>query len=282
MRGIAIVAILLGLLTLAPARAQDASDGAGEIIVTGTLRKAVAGAPVPAPPPVIGLKRTADSAVRSIEIVSDSREAALRKREIVAMLLDAIERARRDGFSLVTGEFTIVEVTRANWQEQFPRLAAKDDAAAATDEDDEDDDDGDDDEAAKPQPAFADDGSTARLRLKVKARLDGTIGNAEQKLAGFIKSVPVTGRSQIEPRGRLALTIVNPEQYRDEIYRRVAAAAKHAASFYGPGEGLDITGLDAAIAWNQVGNTEVFLYVPYRFSVSSQTGGAGPDGAQHP
>lgn len=233
-----------------------AQDGGGEIVVTG--QRISAPGTIVRPPPVIGLKRMADSAVRTIEIVSDSREADMRKREVQAMLLDAIDRAKRDGFSLVTGQFELVEVTRANWQDRFPALAGKADAT-----DDEDDDDDDD----KPPPGFEDDGSTATVHLKVKTKLEGSIGSAQQKINGFVKSVPATGRSQIAQKGQLALTIINPEQYRDDIYRRIAAGAQHALSFYGADYGLDVTGLDQAIAWQQVSNTELFLYIPYGFSV---------------
>jgi hypothetical protein len=208
---------------------------------------------------VIGLKRVADSAVRNIEIVSDSREADMRRREVQAMLLDAIDRAKRDGFSLVTGQYELVEVTRANWQDRFPALAGKADAA--------DDDDEDDEDENKAPPGFEDDGRIAAVRLKVKTKLDGSIGSAQQKINGFVKSVPATGRSQIAQKGQLALTIINPDQYRDDIYRRIADGSKHALGFYGPEYGLDVGGLDEAIAWKQVSNTEVFLYIPYRFSI---------------
>lgn len=256
----ALALAILGCLALVatPLRAQD-EEGGSEIIVTGS-RNSLSGSPVSIvqQPPVIGLKRIADSAVRTIEIVSDSREEGMRKREVQAMLLDAIDRAKRDGFSLVTGQFELVEVTRANWQDQFPALAGK---ADSTDEDEDDDDDN------KAQPGFEDDGRTATVHLKVKTKLDGSIGNAQQKIKGFVKSVPATGRSQIAQKGQLALTIINPEQYRDEIYRRIAAGSKHAVEFYGPEYGLDVTGLDQSIAWKQVSNTEVFLYIPYGFSI---------------
>jgi hypothetical protein len=176
------------------------------------------------------------------------------------MLLDAIDRAKRDGFSLVTGQFELTEVTRANWQDQFPGLAGKVNSIDEDDEDDEDDEN-------KPQPAFEDNGNIATARLKVKTKLDGSIGNAQQKISSFVSGVPVTGRSKMEQKGGLALTIINPEQYRDEIYRRIAAGSKHAVTFYDPEYSLEVTGLDKAIAWKQVSNTEVFLYIPYGFSV---------------
>jgi hypothetical protein len=218
-------------------------------------------------PPVIGLKRQADSAVRNIEIVSDSRDEDMRKREVQAMLFAAIDRAKAQGFSLVTGQFELVEVTRANWQDQFPGLAIKADKGGKSDDDEDVEDDDDDDEDSAPA-AFEDDGSTTTVRLKVKTKLDGSIGNAQQKINKFVKAVPATGRSQMTQKGGMALTIINPEQYRDQIYTRIATGSKHAVTFYGPDYGLTMTGLDQAIAWKQVSNTEVFLYIPYVFMVS--------------
>jgi hypothetical protein len=262
MKAICYAAIGGLVLFSAPLLAQDEDGGSGELIVTASLRNSVSPISIAAPqPPVIGLKRLADSAVRNIEIVSDSRDADMRKREVQAMLLDAIDRATRDGLSLVTGQFELVEVTRANWEDQFPGLGGKPLA-----EEDDDDEDYDDEDNA-PGPAFEDDGSNARVRLKVKTKLDGSIGNAQQKISSFAKAVPVTGRSQIEQKGGLALTIIKPEQYRDEIYKRIAEGAKHAVGFYGPDYSVDVGGVDNAIAWKQVSNTEVFLYIPYSFSI---------------
>lgn len=252
-----------------PILAQDEDGGSGELIVTASrASNSLSATPIGIgrgvqQPPVIGYKRLADSAVRNIEIVSDSRDADMRKREVQAMLLAAIDRAKRDGLNLVTGQFELVEVTRANWEDQFPGLGGK--PEAEEDEDDDYDDYNDDDN--QPKPAFDDNGSETRVRLKVKTKLDGSIGNAQAKISSFAKAVPATGRSQIEQKGGLALTIIKPEQYRDEIYRRIAEGAKHAVGFYGPDYGVDVGGIDNAIGWKQVSNTEVFLYIPYSFSI---------------
>jgi hypothetical protein len=260
MKTILKTALLSAALFAAPVIAQDDYQ---EVVVTGSLRSnSLSSVPVsiysPPSPPVIGFKRQADSAVRNIDIVSDSREEDMRRREVQAMLLDAIDRAKKDGFSLVTGQLELVEVTRANWQDQFPELAGK-----VKDADDDDDDD-DDDEG---QMAYEDDGGSTVIRLKVKTKLDGSINNAQQKIASFVKGVPATGRSLIVPQGGLALTIINPDQYRDEIYKRIATGATHAVSFYGPEYGVEVTGLDGDVSWQQVSNTEVFLYIPYSFKI---------------
>jgi hypothetical protein len=252
----------LALLTV-PLCAQDEDGGMGEVVVTAS-RMMNSISPISlavAKPPVIGLKRIADSAVRNIEIVSDSRDEEMRKREVQAMLLAAIDRAKSEGLFLVTGQFELVEVTRANWQDQFPGLGGKAEAA------DEDNDDEYDDADNAAQTAFEDDGSIATVRLKLKTKLDGSIGNVQERINRFVKSVPVTGRSQMKQKGGLALTIVKPDQYRDEIFRRIAEGAKHAGSFYGTDYGVNVTGLDSDIAWQQLNNTEVFLYIPYRFSI---------------
>ena len=264
MKTFAHIALISGVFLSSPLVAQDDDYGGGnEVIVTGTLMRNSLSSTNPlsiAPfnPPVIGLKRLADSAVRTIEIVSDSRDADMRRREVQAMLLDAIDRAKQNGFSLVTGQLELVEVTRANWQDQFPELAGK------LQENDDDDYDDDEDEN---QIAYEDSGGTTTIRLKVKTKLDGSINNAQQKIGSFIKSVPATGRSLIHQKGGLALTIINPDQYRDEIYKRIATGAKHAVSFYGAEYGVEVTGLDSDVAWQQVSNTEVFLYIPYSFKV---------------
>jgi hypothetical protein len=238
----------------------------GEVIVTAQLRQnSLSATPIgldSQQPPVIGLKRQADSAARTIEIVSDSREAGMRQSEVRAMLLAAIDRAKASGMSLVTGQFQLVEVTRENWKDQFPGLADK---PAAVSEDDEDDYDDEDEE--EREAAFEDDGDSATIRLKLKTKLDGSLGGAHEKIARFIKSVPPSGRAQIHQKGGLALTIINPAQYRDKIYTLVADGAKHAQSFYGPDYGVEVSGLDQDIAWKQVSNTEVFLYLPYSFTV---------------
>ena len=43
---------------------------------------------------------------------------------------------------------------------------------------------------------------------------------------------------------------------------------QRAAGFYGPEYSAEITGLDREIAWAQVSNTEVFLYIPYSFVIA--------------
>lgn len=271
MNHLARAAVVALALIAAPMLAQDgAGDGGGmeNIVVTANrISPPRGGVAVIDRRPVIGLRRQADSALRRIEITSDSLDEDVRRKEIEAMLMSALDRAGKDGLSLVIGEFVVVEVTRANWKDLFPALAGKA-AADSDDEDDEDEDDEDEDDNGRAKSRFEDDGDTATLRLMVKTKLTGSIADAQRRITNFAKAVPASGRSEIHQKGDLSLTIINPEQYRDEIYRKIAAGSKHAASFYGPDYSVEITGLDREIAWAQVSNTEVFLYIPYSFVVS--------------
>lgn len=247
-------------LFAAPLWAQDDDAPVENIVVTANrISGPVGGVPLADRRPVIGLKRKADSVVRTITITSDSREEDMRKREVETMLLAALDMADREGLSLVTGVYEVKVVTKANWRDLFPGLVGK------TDSDDEDDDD--DDEDGNIAPGFVDDGSEAVLTLKVKTTLTGSIADAQTKITRFVKKVPQNGRAQMAQKGELALTIINPEQYRDEIYRRIAAGTKHAIGFYGPEYGAEITGLDREIKWEQANASEVFLFIPYSFTV---------------
>ena len=259
-------AIALAALALfaAPLRAQNEDTPVENIVVTGTLRSNSLSTPVSIGGyadrrPVIGLKRKADSVVRTITITSDSREEDMRKREVETMLLAALDMADREGLSLVTGVYEVTVVTKANWRDLFPGLVGKTD----TDSDDEDEDD----DSSKVAPGFVDDGSEAVLTLKVKTKLTGSIADAQGLITRFVKKVPQNGRAQMAQKGELALTIINPEQYRDEIYRRIATGTKHAIEFYGPDYGAEITGLDREIKWEQANSSEVFLFIPYSFTV---------------
>lgn len=260
-------------LPMSPSLAQDGFEE-NIVVVTGTrLPSSPIAVGLPEPRPVIGIRRQADSALRNVEITSDSLDEGMRRREVRAMLLDAIDRAGRQGFNVVTGRFTVKEVTRANWQEVFPDLArgsasdySEDDESWQIEDDDDDDDDYDEDDL--PKPFFEDDGDETTLRLMIKTKLSGTIDEAERKIRAFVSSVPENGRAQMKQRGEMALTIIKPEQYRDEIYGLIATGAKRAASFYGPDYGLEITGLDNNVAWEQISDTELFVFIRYDFTVT--------------
>ena len=227
-----LAAAMLGTTPL-PAFAQNAgTPGLGEVVVTGNRLNARY---AQQDRPVVGLRRQADAVVLQLSIASDSRDPETRKREIHAILLAALDRAAAAGLDLVTGGFELTPVTKASYQDLPLVSAGRVDTSQAT--------------------------------LMVKVKLAGSITAAEQRLDAFIKSVPRTGRGTIDKVGGLSLTIVNPDQYRDAIVQLVADNARHHAAMFGPDYAVQASGVDGQVSWSQVIGTDVFLYVPYRYTI---------------
>jgi hypothetical protein len=216
-----------------PALAQQPeAAGLGEVVVTatrGNIRY------FQQDRPVVGLRRAADSAAMPLAISSDSREEAVRKREIHTALLAAIDRAAAGGLELVSGTFQLSPITRANYQELPFQWAGRVD--------------------------------TSKVDLMVKVRLAGSAAAAEKRLVDFINAVPRSGRAAVEKTGAMTLTILDPDQYRDAIVQLVAQDARHNAGIFGPDFTFNISGIDGAVSWSQVSSTDVFLSLPYRYTI---------------
>ena len=207
-----------------PSNAQTAKGPAlGEVIVTGNRLNA---GYAQENRPVIGLRRQADSAVRTISFSSDSRDEGTRKQEIHTMLAAAMDKAAAAGVELVIGNFELTPVTQANYRELPLNWAGRVD--------------------------------TSKVDVMVKVKLGGSTVSAEQRIDAFVKTLTRNGRGAIDKTGGLTLTIINPDQYRDDIYKRISTGAKHAVSFYGPEYSVELTGLDRFVDWQQVSNTGVF------------------------
>jgi hypothetical protein len=226
--------ICLALLALAPTAAFAQDEGSGEIMVTGSRIERDDDA---ARLPVIGLKRTADFAVQRVTVVGDTREQEKRRDEIMAMVRGAIELAgRRGDIDLATGAQSVEPLTLANYR-NLP-LAGD----------------------GRPDTDYA--------SFLIKTRLAGTDAKAAlDRIAAFIKAVPTAGRAEMRSSGDLTLSIVSPDQYRGQIVDLVAADARVTAARLGPDYGVMASGLDRPVEWSRASLTEVFLYVPYGYTV---------------
>lgn len=211
---------------------QDDPSGLGEVVVTGNrfnTRYAQQDRPV------IGLRRQADAAVVPVSISSDTRDEPTRKKEIHAVLLAALDRAPGVGVELVSGTVQLAPVTKANYQDVPFQYAGRVD--------------------------------TSKIDIMLKVKLAGSAAAAEKKLTDFVKATSGSGRATIDKTGGLTLTIVNPDQYRDEIVKLVAEDAKHNAGIFGSDFAFNISGIDGQVAWSQVSRTDVFLYLPYKYTI---------------
>jgi hypothetical protein len=214
------------------ALAQNAAPPLGEVAVTANRYSAPY---AQQNRPVVGLRRRADSAVMRLTISSDSRDEADRTREIQTMLAAALDRAGAAGVELATGSFELLPVTQANYK-TLPLMPA----------------------------GRAD---TSRVDLMLKVKLTGTATDAQKRMIDFAAAIPKTGRGVVEPATGFTLTIVDPDQYRDQIVQLVAESARKYSAMFGADYGVQVNGIDGQIAWSQVSPTEVFLYIPYSYTV---------------
>jgi hypothetical protein len=216
-----------------PTHAQTTKGPAlGEVIVTGNRLNA---GYAQENRPVIGLRRQADSAVRTISFSSDSRDEATRKKEIHTMLAAAMDKAAAAGVELVVGNFELTPVTKANYQEMPLNWAGRPD--------------------------------TSKVDVMVKVKLAGSTVAAGTRIDGYVKGLSRNGRGAIDQGGGLTLTIVDPDQYRDDIVKLVAEDARSRAAIFGGDYAVQVSGIDGQVFWSQVSGTDVFLYIPYRYTV---------------
>ena len=227
-RSLMAAALIAGMATPA---------GAQEVVVTASRasgnREGFLGTSLP----IITMKRTADFAVQRVAITGDTRDQALRRKEIYAMVKRAIELARQHQVELATGDYVVEALTLEN----YGNLTL----------------------ASDRRP------DSERTSFIVKAKLEpGTDAKAAlERIANFIKAVPPTGRAQIETVGDLTLSVLNPDQYRQKIIEMIAADAAATAARFGPEYGVEVRGLDRPVEWSRASLTEVFLYLPAAYVV---------------
>jgi len=234
MRKILCLALLLA--APAPALAQDANSqdySSNEVVVSANRRQFGNYEQMP----LVGLRRTADFAVQYVSIAGDTREEPKRREEIFAMVRSAIELAARRGVDLATGQIVVEPLTLENYR----NLPLMNDGRPDSD----------------------------RVNFIVKTRLaeSGDAKAALERIEAFIKAVPPVGRAEMRKGGALTLSVVGPEKYRGQIIDLVSADAKVTAARLGPDYAVEARGLDRPVEWARATLTEVFLYVPYNYTV---------------
>ncbi|PKP91056.1 MAG: TonB-dependent receptor [Alphaproteobacteria bacterium HGW-Alphaproteobacteria-16] len=224
-----IAAMLFVGMTI-PAPAQ-------EVVVTATRsaqnREGFLGTSIP----IITLKRTADFAVQRVAITGDTRDQALRRKEIYAMVKSAIDLAQRNGVELATGDYVVEPLTTGNYGN----------LTLVTDR--------------RPD--------SERTSFIIKAKLEPGMDAkaALERISKFIKAVPPTGRAQMETVGDLTLSVLNPDQYRQQIIQMIATDAAATSARFGPEYGVEVRGLDRPVEWSRASLTEVFLYLPAAYVI---------------
>lgn len=239
------IALLLAAALPAPAVAQDLN--AGEVVVTGSRARQTYIDPRTNRPvetgedasglPSVGLRRRADFALLPVVISGDTRERDPRREEILTMVRSALSLASRSGIELAVGDFFVVPLTNDN----FRTLN------------------------------FIGDGrpDSERVIFFIKTRLGASAEEANAaitRLEQFVRSVPTAGRAEMRAAGPLTLSIVAPDQYRNQLLDQIATEARAIAARFGPDQRVEARGLDRPVEWRRAGITEVFLYIPHQLT----------------
>ena len=228
-------AILAGVLVAiaAPSPAQE-DFGSQEIIVTAARRESDSYSDRT---PAVGLRRAADFALQPVAVTGDTRDSSLRHEEMYQTIRRAIELAPTHGVQLAFGDVIVESLTLTNYR----------DVTFSTD--------------SRPD--------SNRVMLLVKAPLNGATDAraATARISGFLKAIKPIGRALIEAKDDLTLSVVAPDQYRNDIANKIAEDAAAVASRFGPNYAVEVTGLNRPVEWSRASLTEVFLYVPYELKI---------------
>ncbi|HYD11877.1 MAG TPA: TonB-dependent receptor [Allosphingosinicella sp.] len=239
------IALLLAVALPSPALAQDLN--AGEVVVTGSrarqtyidprTNRAVETGEDASGLPSVGLRRRADFALLPVVISGDTRERDQRREEILTMVRSALSLAGRSGIELAVGDFFVVPLTNENYRTL----------------------------------SFIGDGrpDSERVVFFIKTRLGASAEEANAaitRLEQFVRSVPAAGRAEMRAAGPLTLSIVAPDQYRNQLLDQIATEARAIAARFGPNQGVEARGLDRPVEWRRAGITEVFLYIPHQLT----------------
>jgi hypothetical protein len=222
-----ILGAALAAAIVTPAFAQDEQ----EIVVTGARLERYESLVLPA----ITLTRRADAVLATANIWSDSRDPALRAREIRATLEDMARRARA---SDVTISLIQDDVLRPFTVDLAMRLLAYGGRA---------------------------DSSQVTVQLRTATRgPDDTLDAARGRFTQFVESISENGRASVDfDEDELQLTVVDLPQYRAPLLQAIVADGRNVAAAMGEGFRPEISGLESPIAFRRSGDLDLTLFIAY-------------------
>lgn len=226
-----VLAAVMAACAITSASAQDQE----EIVVTGERLERYEDLVLPA----ITLTRRADAVLVNATVSSDSRDAAMRTREIRATLEDMLRRARA---SDVTISLLQDDVLRPFTVDLAMRLSAYGDRA---------------------------DSSQVVVQLRTATRgADDTLDAARGRFTRFVESISEDGRASVEfDEDELQLTLIDLPQYRAPLMAAIVADGRGVASAMGEGFRPEISGLESPVAFRRNGDLDLTLFVNYSLRV---------------
>ena len=193
--------------------------------------------------PAVNVERPADFLAQGVRVVNDSRSPEQRNKEILSTLQQLQGSARQlGGVELSVGE------------DYLSPLRLDPGALELKDDDNRAD--------------------TSVLDVYVERRFDPQRPAAEQilELRDFIRDARMDGRTMLEPKGEIALSLDKPELYRAEILAAIAAELQRIRSQFSPSCRFAVDGLGNRVEWMRVGTAQLALYIEHHIGVSGCEG----------
>jgi hypothetical protein len=193
--------------------------------------------------PAISLNKPADFLLLRIELINDTRDHAMRTKEIYQTLLNAIRKAEKNPqitLSTVQNGF-VIPLTANNYRIDLERGKRAD---------------------------------TSLLSVRIKAEVPKTnvdptaLVHSMQKFANSFK---LEGRVEVDASNEIEVSIVNLKQYRDELLGLITADIRNITQQLGQGYKVVLTDIDRPVQWARSGSTNLSLYIDYRYTVVPET-----------
>lgn len=224
-----LIALLFATIFLS-SQAVAQSGGLDEIIVTGS-RKVDA--------PAIYIEKRGDFLLLDVRVLNDSRERDERIRDLELTISNIIEAAKKQP-----------DITLNLVEDGFVRPLTK---IAFMD---------------TVRPGNQPDTSYANLKVKT----DIPKGDVEayklvRKLDEFVDSLKGTGRTRIITYEDVAVSVIDPFQYRDEVRKKVLGEMTATLAQLGPDYVIVPRGLDGNVSWVRSGDLNLKFYMDYAYQI---------------
>lgn len=203
-----------------------------EIIVTATRRVSDS--------PGIMIEKKGDFLLLEVNVENDSREPAVRFKEMVATIDNMIAAAKNDPdiiLSLIDENDFVRPLTKGTFYAGI-RGGSRPDTSQAT--------------------------------LKVKTNIPDKVEDAFKlavKLAEFVDSIEETGRTTVNNYDEVAVSVVNPFQYRDEVRAKILKEVNATTDALDGEYRVILKGLDGPIKWTRSGDLNLAFYIDYSYEI---------------
>lgn len=226
--------MMLGMSQLAYAQ-ED------EIIVTGTRISAVN---VAGNGPGITVEKKGDFLLLQVTIENDSRELKTRLAEMDATIKNMLEAADNNP------DITLSLVGKGNIVRSMNLVNYRSNLVGGR----------------RPDTSMA--------HFKVKTNIPDNMDEAfkiSANLAKFVEGVEEVGRTRILENENISVSVLNPNQYRDEVRNKIIAEINATTEALDGNYRAIISGLDGPVKWARSGDFNLAFYMDYSYEIIPAT-----------